>query len=63
LLTVFKKNILKIFGHIKKINSSLHCKIKMQNKKMLRSKLHIASTNWFGPAVDQSNSGACNTAS
>jgi hypothetical protein len=50
-----EKKILKIFGHIEKINSSLHGKIKMQ--KMLRSQIHIAFKNGTDPVQDRT--GAC----
>jgi len=42
-------NLKKIFGRIKKIISSLHCKTKNNNSKMLRTQKHIDAKNGFGP--------------
>ena len=43
---------------MKKINSSLHRKTKMQITKMLRKNLHIESKGCFSPTADYRGFGA-----
>jgi hypothetical protein len=52
---LFLKFLLKKFGAIKKIDSSLHCK----TKNMQRILLHIESANKFSPVGDYTVCGAC----
>ena len=42
---------------MKKINSSLHRKIKMQLNKMQRINLHIATSKGFSPVTDLARPG------
>ena len=55
----FIKIYQKIFGDIKKINSSLHCKTKFKTKKMSRKQLHNEAMNWFSPKGCDTSCGAC----
>jgi hypothetical protein len=54
----FKKSK-KIFGRMKKINSSLHRKTKLFNNNMQRKSLHIDAANWTSPGGFIANCGAC----
>ena len=53
------KKIEKIFGRMKKINSSLHRKTKLFNNNMQRKSLHIDAANWMSPEGFFTNCGAC----
>ncbi len=55
LMKLFKK----IFGSIKKINTSLHCK-KIKQIKVSRIQLHIKTANWFSPEGLDTSCGAQN---
>ena len=53
-----KNNLQKIFGGMKKINSSLHCKTKNNNSNMLSAQKHIETKNWFSPIGYDTSCGA-----